>query len=137
MPTIAGSIAALPVSNVVLGELVAIDAKGEAVVYDLPAALTGKPRRVKVRLVYCAFDLLYLDGFDLRGAALFDRKRVLEALPADTRGAQLIKYVEHIEGDGELVLDHACSLGLEGIVSKQASSPYRSGTRTEWIKTKC
>ena len=59
-------------------------------------------------------------GQDLRGAALIDRKRVLEALLDNARGAQLIKYVEHIEGDGELVLDHVCKLGLEGIVSKRA-----------------
>jgi bifunctional non-homologous end joining protein LigD len=70
-------------------------------------------------------------------SALIDRKRVLETLLDNTQGSQLIKYVEHIDGDGELVLDHACALGLEGIVSKRASSPYRSGTYSAWIKTKC
>jgi ATP-dependent DNA ligase len=45
-------------------------------------------------------------------------------------------HVEHIEGDGALV-EHACKLGLEGIVSKRADAPYRSGKRPEWIKTKC
>jgi len=61
---------------------------------------------------------LYLDGFDLRGASLIDRKRVLETLLQNSSGVQLIKYVEHIAGDGELVFEHVCKLGLEGIASK-------------------
>ena len=135
MPTIAASVRALPVNNVILdGELVAVDAKGNAVFYELPSELKA---RVKAKLVYYAFDLLYLDGFDLRGAELIDRKRVLEALLADALGMQLVKHVEHIAGSGELVLDHACKLGLEGIVSKRADAPYRSGRRTEWSRTKC
>jgi bifunctional non-homologous end joining protein LigD len=135
MPTIAASVRALPVNNVILdGELVAVDAKGNAVFYELPSELKA---RVKAKLVFYAFDLLYLDGFDLRGADLVDRKRVLEALLADAQGMQLIKHVEHIAGNGELVLQHACKLGLEGIVSKRADAPYRSGRRPEWTKTKC
>jgi bifunctional non-homologous end joining protein LigD len=138
MPTIAASVRALPVNNIVLdGELVAVDAAGRAVFYELPAAITTKPTRVKARLIYYAFDLLYLDGFDLRGAALVDRKRVLQALLENTSGVQLIKYVDHIEGDGELVLQHACRLELEGIVSKRANDVYRSGRCTDWVKTKC
>ncbi|MTD93107.1 hypothetical protein GIW81_02025 [Hyphomicrobium sp. xq] len=138
MPTVAASLIALPVNNVILdGELVAVDAKGQAVFYELPSSLTAKPTRIKGRLVYYAFDLLYLDGFDLRGAALIDRKRVLEALLDNTSGVQLIRYVDHIGGDGELVLEHACKLGLEGVVSKRADAAYRSGRSTDWIKTKC
>lgn len=138
MPTIAASITALPVNNIILdGELVAVDTKGHAVFYELPSAIAAKPTRVKAWLIYYAFDLLYLDGFDLRGAALIDRKRVLEALLNNTNGAQLIKYVDHIAGDGEVVLEHACKLGLEGIVSKRADAPYRSRRSTDWIKAKC
>jgi len=137
MPALAASVRALPVNNVILdGEVVAVDAKGLPSFFELPSAL-GVPTRVKGRLVYYAFDMLYLDGFDLRGAALVDRKRVLDALLVNTRGVQLVKYVEHIEGDGAVVLEHACKLGLEGIVSKLADSKYRSGLRREWIKTKC
>lgn len=138
MPTIAASLKALPVNDIILdGELVAVDAKGQAVFYELPSAITAKATRVKARLIFYAFDLLYLDGFDLRVAVLIDRKRVLEALLDNTSGVQLIRYVDHIEGDGEVVLAHACKLGLEGIVSKRADAPYRSGRSTEWIKTKC
>jgi bifunctional non-homologous end joining protein LigD len=92
--------------------------------------------RLKARLVYYAFDLLYLDGFDLRRAALIERKRVLAGLLSGA-GLNLIRFCEHIEGDGATVLEHACKLGLEGIVSKRADAPYRSGTRPEWLKAKC
>jgi ATP-dependent DNA ligase len=112
-------------------------AKGQAVFYELPSSLTAKPARVKGRLVYYAFDRLYLDGIDLRGAALIDRKRVLEALLDNTSGVHLIRYVDHIGGDGELALEHACKLGLEGAVSKLADAAYRWGRSTCWIKTEC
>jgi bifunctional non-homologous end joining protein LigD len=135
MPTIAASVHALPVNNVILdGELVAVDTKGQPVFYDLPAELKA---RVKAKLVYYTFDLLYLDGFDLRDAVLIDRKRVLQALLDNAAGVQLVRYVDHIAGNGELVLEHACRLDLEGIVSKRADAPYRSGKRADWIKTKC
>lgn len=48
-----------------------------------------------------------------------------------------IRYSDHVEGDGAAVLEGACKLGLEGIVSKRVNAPYRSGKRPEWIKTKC
>jgi bifunctional non-homologous end joining protein LigD len=138
MPTIAASLTALPVNNIILdGELVAVDAKGQPALFELPSAITAKPTRVKARLVYYAFDLLYLDGFDLRGAVLADRKRVLAALLENTSGVQLIKFVDHISGDGELVLEHVCKLGLDGMVSKSAHAAYRSGRSTDWITTKC
>jgi bifunctional non-homologous end joining protein LigD len=139
MPTIAASIAALPVNTVVLdGELVAADREGKPIFYDLPTVLSAKPAtRVKARLLYWAFDLLYLDGFDLRGAALSERKRVLQQLLQSAKGTQLVRYVDHIDGDGAFVLDHACRLGLEGIVSKRRDLPYRSGRCKGWIKTKC
>ena len=137
MPALAASVHALPVNNVILdGEVVAVDAKGQPAFFALPP-VSGIPTRVKARLVYYAFDMLYLDGFDLRGAALIGRKRALDALLASTRGVQLVKYVEHIDGDGLIVLEHACKLGLGGIVSKRADSTYRSGEAREWIKTRC
>lgn len=78
MPTIAAAVSALPVKSVILdGELVAVDAKGKAAFYELPMAVSAKNSRVKARLAYYAFDLLYLDGIDLRGAPLLDRKGVL------------------------------------------------------------
>ena len=138
MPTIAAAVRSLPVKSAILdGELVAVDTKGQAVFYDLPAAVAARPTRIAARLLYYAFDLLYLDGYDLRGAPLVERKRLLETLLDNTRGLQLIKYVDHIDGDGAVVLEHACKLQLEGIVSKRVDAPYRSGRRPEWVKAKC
>jgi bifunctional non-homologous end joining protein LigD len=134
MPAIAAALRALPANNVILdGELVALDAKGRESFYELPNELEV---RVKARLVYYAFDLLYLDGFDLRRAPLVDRKRVLAELLSGV-GLNLIRYTEHLEGDSATVLEHACKLGLEGIVSKRADAPYRSGKNPGWIKVKC
>jgi bifunctional non-homologous end joining protein LigD len=135
MPTIAAALRALSANNVVLdGELVAVDRKGNEAFYQLPSELKV---RVKAKLVLWAFDLLYLDGFDLRPAALVERKRVLAELLKAQSGLSLIRNCEYIEGDGATVLEHACKLNLEGIVSKRADVPYRSGTRPEWVKTKC
>jgi bifunctional non-homologous end joining protein LigD len=88
------------------------------------------------RLVYHAFDLLYLDGKDLRRAALIERKAALrDLLPPEM---PTIAYAEFFDGqDGETVYRHACKLGLEGIVSKRRDSPYRSGRQESWIKLKC
>jgi bifunctional non-homologous end joining protein LigD len=134
MPTLSAAVKALPANKLILdGELVALDRAGKPSFYELPNELKV---RVKARLVYYAFDLLYLDGFDLRRAPLVERKRALAELLSGV-GLNLIRFCEHIEGDGVTVLEHACKLGLEGIVSKRADAPYRSGIRPEWVKTKC
>ena len=87
------------------------------------------------RFSYYLFDLLHLDGKDLRGGALLDRKAALRTLLADaTDGA--LKYSEHFTDRGDLVLKHAARLGLEGIVSKLANAPYRSGRSKAWLKMK-
>ena len=81
------------------------------------------------------FDLLYLDGYDLRKAPLSVRKaalkKLLDAAPVTLR------YSDHFDESGALVLRHACRLSLEGIVSKQSDAPYRSGRGKGWIKSKC
>ena len=138
MPNIEGAIASLPVNNIVLdGELVAIDIKGKPDFHALRSAL-ARGSRSPASLVYFAFDLLHLDGFDLRAAPLIERKRVLSELLASAGAkAERLIYCDHIEGDGVVVLESACALGLEGIVSKQAAASYRSGKRSEWVKTKC
>jgi bifunctional non-homologous end joining protein LigD len=88
------------------------------------------------RLIYHAFDLLYLDGYDLRRTPLIERKAALrDVLP---KKAKTIAFAEFFEKqDGETVYRHACKLGLEGIVSKLRDSPYRSGRQESWIKLKC
>src|SRR5690606_24566626 len=87
------------------------------------------------RFVFYAFDLLYLDGADLREERLADRKAALQKL---LEGApDFLRFSEHFDDDGELVLRHACQLGLEGVVSKRGDGTYQSGRNKDWIKSKC
>jgi bifunctional non-homologous end joining protein LigD len=87
------------------------------------------------RLVFFAFDLLYLDGLDLRAVPLLERKRVLSILMQSTK--EPLRYSEHFEADAKKLYEDACKLGLEGIVSKRADAPYRSGRSLNWTKVTC
>jgi bifunctional non-homologous end joining protein LigD len=87
------------------------------------------------RFVYYAFDLLYLDGLDLRDASLLDRKKVLAELLGSASGA--IHLSGHTTADGAAVFRNACELGIEGIVSKWKDGPYRSGRTENWHKATC
>lgn len=135
-------LARLPVESAVLdGEVVVLLADGRTSFQELQNALRseGEGREEgESRLLYYVFDLLHLDGFDLTGAAIEDRKDLLRRLLARVGQGGRIRYTDHIEGSGAEVLDQACRMELEGIVSKRASSPYRPGLRGgEWVKTKC
>jgi bifunctional non-homologous end joining protein LigD len=81
----------------------------------------------------CAFDLLMLNGDDLRRKPYVQRKAALRKLLRHGRG---IQYVEHAEGHGDRLFETVCKLGLEGIVSKKLDAPYRSGPSKAWIKVK-
>ena len=92
-------------------------------------------RRHDADVFLYAFDLIELDGDDLRREPLAVRKATLASLLA--RAAAGLRLNEHLdEQDGPLVFAHACKLGLEGIVSKRRHSPYRSGRSPDWIKSK-
>jgi bifunctional non-homologous end joining protein LigD len=93
----------------------------------------GNPNSKRVQ--FFAFDLLHLDGYDLRPCRLDDRKEALGRLLRDAPG-QFV-YVEPFAEDGPRVFEHACRLGLEGIVSKRRDAPYRSGVQASWVKVKC
>jgi bifunctional non-homologous end joining protein LigD len=80
-----------------------------------------------------AFDLIELNGEDLRPAPLENRKGKLERLLARSNG---IRFSEHLDGDGATIFAYACKLGLEGIVSKRRDLPYRSGRSKAWVKVK-
>ena len=117
-------------------EIVALDHNGAPDFSTLQAALSdGKTDD----LIFFAFDLLFADGMDIRGLPLAERKaqlkKLLEARPKSK--ASLIRYVEHFETGGDAVLQSACKLSLEGIVSKKLSAPYRSGRSEDWTKAKC
>ena len=88
-------------------------------------------------MVFYAFDLLYLDGVDIRGAPLIDRKGSLQSLLLKAGDvAPRILYSEHFD-DGADLYARACEMNLEGIVSKRADAPYRSGRNEQWLKVKC
>jgi bifunctional non-homologous end joining protein LigD len=87
------------------------------------------------RFVFYAFDLLYLDGMDLRATPLIDRKTALESLLTDAPAE--LRYSAHFEEDGEMILRHACRLSLEGIISKVRDGAYKSGRGRDWVKSKC
>jgi bifunctional non-homologous end joining protein LigD len=114
------------------GEAVALDAKGQPNFPALQAALSeGRSED----LIYFAFDLLFLEGKDLRGLPLKRRKAQLqELLGADEPH---LRYVEHFETSGDAVWQSACRLELEGIVSKKLDATYRSGRGDAWSKAKC
>jgi bifunctional non-homologous end joining protein LigD len=82
----------------------------------------------------CAFDLMELDGEDYRTKPLAERKKRLFKLLRRSSGG--IEYVEHLEGDGPNIFDHARKLGLEGIVSKRIDMKYQAGQSKSWIKVK-
>jgi bifunctional non-homologous end joining protein LigD len=110
---------------------------GEACVCgpDGVAVFDDLHRRGTVReaMLY-AFDLLELDGEDLRGLPLGDRKNRLARLLGRRRLGIVLS--DHTDQDGALLFMHACRMGLEGVVSKRLSSPYRSGRSTDWLKIK-
>src|SRR5947208_16442689 len=87
------------------------------------------------RLLYHAFDLLYLEGTDLRPASLLDRKQALKSVLQNA--SSTLVYVDYLEADGGRVFEHACRMGLEGIIAKRVDAPYRSGRQDSWIKLKC
>jgi bifunctional non-homologous end joining protein LigD len=114
------------------GEMTVTDATGKT---DFQALQNYLKHRGSANLTYIIFDLLALDGKDLRGERLLDRKAKLEALLQDA--PQTLYYSRHVRGKGKESLAAVRAAGLEGIVGKKSGSVY-SGTRNaDWIKLKC
>ena len=131
--SLADAIKQIPAKRFALdGEIAVLDERGASSFAALQQALSaGEDGKLR----YIVFDLLHLDGYDLRNAALRDRKRLLRALvPAASK--QLL-YSDHVDASGRDVFRHACGLALEGVVSKRDDSPYRSGRGGDWVKSKC
>jgi bifunctional non-homologous end joining protein LigD len=116
------------------GEIVVLDANGVSSFAALQESLKHTRRD---DLTYQVFDILHLDGKDLTGLPLVERKRILKALLGRVRADTPVRYSDHVQGGGAAFYNHACRWGLEGIVSKLARSPYRSRRTTEWLKVKC
>ena len=116
------------------GEVVVVDESGVSHFADLQQALAEGASH---RLTYYAFDLLYLDGWDLRQVPLLRRKQLLARLLAPVTGPRsALHYSDHVAGDGHALYEKAAELGLEGIVSKRDNAPYAEVRTTTWVKTK-
>jgi bifunctional non-homologous end joining protein LigD len=140
MPTLAEAMRAIPAQAALLdGELVVLDARGVSDFQSLQDALGGGRVRGRDRLVYYAFDLLYLNGVDVRGAGLAQRKALLGEVIAHAPPAfsDVVRLSEHVIGQGPAFFAQAARMGLEGIVSKKLDAPYRSGRGKSWLKVKC
>ncbi len=117
-------------SAIIDGEMVVLDGSGRSSFDALEAAIG----RQFSRLVFVGFDLLHLDGVDLRKLPLVERRDRLKQLVADS--APRIQFSEELPGTPQQVFDVADKAGLEGVVCKQADSPYVSGKAKAWLKVK-
>jgi len=134
-PQIASAIAKLPAHTAVFdGEAVVFDSRGISAFAALQQALSDGD---SAAIVYVVFDLLFLDGRDMRGLPLRQRKELLRELfgATDTGGGLLL--AEHVESQGPHFYREACALSLEGIVSKRTDRSHAPGRSRDWLKVKC
>jgi bifunctional non-homologous end joining protein LigD len=130
-PQVARAVGRLPAGTALLdGEVAAVLPSGATSFQALQKRAEGG-----APLVYFVFDLLHLDGWDLRGARLEDRKEVLRRLLESAPPA--LRYSDHVRGQGPDFFERAREAGLEGVVSKRADAAYRSGRGGDWLKAKC
>jgi bifunctional non-homologous end joining protein LigD len=128
-PLAVAAVSVLPGRSFLIdGEAICTDDNGLAVFELIRRARHGD------RAVLCVFDLIELDGQDLRRLPIEQRKSKLAKLVRGPHPGIVLN--EHYEGDGDIVFQHACKLGCEGIVSKRLGSLYRSGRSPHWLKIK-
>lgn len=129
---VAEAMAGLPARDAIFdGEIVAIEKDGTTSLQGLNAALEGRGRE---KLAYFVFDLLSLNGWDLRGVPLEKRKAVLEKI-VGREGP--IRYSDHLSGKGEEFFREACRFAVEGVVSKRRDAPYEEGRSKSWVQVRC
>ena len=119
---------------VIDGEVVVLADSGVSSFALLQADLSGGRTE---RFVYYVFDLMRLDGTDLRREPLVERKQVLSELLGEQPEDSALRFSDHFHEPGKVMLQHVCRMGLEGVVSKRADAPYRGGRGLAWIKSKC
>jgi bifunctional non-homologous end joining protein LigD len=134
LPSIASALGRLPIESGWLdGEVVVLDDQGVSNFQRLQNSMeAGRD----VGCVYFAFDALFLDGYDVRGLPLTERKALLRSVLSQTK-SERVRFGDHVEGNGPAFFERACNLGLEGIVSKRADAAYSSGRGRSWLKIKC
>jgi bifunctional non-homologous end joining protein LigD len=135
-PAVAEAVGRLPVEEAILdGEVTVLLPDGTS---SFQALQNFGSSITRGQLAYMIFDLLYLDGRDLTGARLDDRKAALARLLASgSDRAAVLRYSDHVVGAGADFFARACKLGLEGIVSKKRDAPYRGTRGADWLKVKC
>jgi bifunctional non-homologous end joining protein LigD len=132
---LAEAAAELPVEQALLdGEVVALNENGTTNFQLLQNSLSA---HTSDNLAYYVFDLLHLNGNDLMPLPLLTRKETLAEILKAKSASSAIRYSEHWLGNGDHLYDEACRSGLEGVISKKAYEPYRSGRGRDWVKTKC
>jgi bifunctional non-homologous end joining protein LigD len=135
MSAVARELGRLSVESAVLdGEVVVLEGNGQSSFAALQAAFE---EGAKHPLTYFVFDLLHLNGHNLRQEPLTKRKQILAEMLDSLVGHETVRYGQHIAAEGKPIFTEACKLEAEGIVSKRADSPYTSGRSKSWIKIKC
>ncbi|BBK32685.1 ATP-dependent DNA ligase LigD phosphoesterase module /ATP-dependent DNA ligase LigD polymerase module [Stella humosa] len=131
--TVVAALQALPTGAALIdGELVVETDSGAS---DFSALQADLSEGRSDRFAFYAFDLLHLDGYDLTSLGLARRKEMLRGLVGTEPG--LVRFSDHFDASGAMILRHACRLSLEGVVSKLRDAPYRSGRGKSWVKSKC
>jgi bifunctional non-homologous end joining protein LigD len=130
---LAADLAKLPVKSAWFdGEVVALRADG---VSDFSTLQSAFRKKTTSQLTYSVFDLLYVDGYDLRPCRLAERKRHLATILA--KPPRRVQYVDHVKGRGPEFFEQCRNMGLEGMVCKRADREHRPGRGDDWIKVKC
>jgi bifunctional non-homologous end joining protein LigD len=132
-PHVAEAAARLPCTFALLdGEAVVLDSAGISSFQRLQNAVRTRDPSI----VYVVFDVLFFDGWDVRGASLVNRKRVARSIVGGSQKG-VIRFGDHVAGNGQAFLDEACKMGLEGIICKRAGDSYEPGRVSSWLKAKC
>lgn len=130
---IAAAIKKLKLIDTILdGEVVVLDEKGKPNFQMLQNAIKEKSNST---MVYYVFDIIYFQGRNISSLPLIERKSLLEKIIP--KNDNIIRYSEHIVGDGQSVFENACELGFEGIISKKCYASYNQGRTKTWLKVKC
>jgi DNA ligase D-like protein (predicted ligase) len=119
-------------SAIIDGEVAVQDEHGVTDFFALRGAMEAEP----YRLIFFAFDLLHLDGKDLQATPLIERRALLRKLLGKSKPTSAIQFSEHVETSGAEFFKAAAEMGLEGIISKRATSRYKSGASKAWLKIK-
>ena len=137
-PEIVEAARALRIDDALLdGEVAVVLPDGRTSFQALQNAFSAETESARATLAYFVFDLLRLGNDRIAAEPLEARKARLRKLIGRPKKNARIRYSEHVDGHGGTFLDEACRLGLEGIISKRRTEPYRAGRSPDWVKTKC